>query len=249
MKTAGAAKRAFSCESSSDTVYTPLMDTLLMNACTLFAGILAGYAATVHADYLIHRNIWHGRWRVVRMRPFRWLLYPHYVHHWRAHHLHAARNRRELEDGIVVPDAAHRQVEALHRHEWNVHHGLRCTEHGITIHGVGCICHYLTVFWFTPQPYVALLIWNLLGPLAGIPAMLMPLCAVTTQISHRYYHMSGAARAGLTPTWLNRVFLSREFTRLADEHREHHYDPAYSDDYYGVVPFGNRLLRPILGKN
>src|SRR6202022_3389716 len=100
----------------------------------ILTGILVGYAATVHADYLIHRNIWHGRWRIVHRGPLRWLLYPHYVHHLKAHHRHA---------------------EAKYKGAWNVHYGLRCTAHGITIRGVECFAHYLAVFFVTPQPYIA----------------------------------------------------------------------------------------------
>jgi hypothetical protein len=41
----------------------------------MVAGVVIGYAATVHADYLIHRNIWHGRWWIVHRGPLRWLLH------------------------------------------------------------------------------------------------------------------------------------------------------------------------------
>ena len=109
--------------------------------------------------------------------------------------------------------------------------------------------HYWTVFFVTPQPYIALLLWYGLGPAAGISAALMPVCAVSTQILHRYYHMSAAARIGHAPIWLRWAVGSNEFNRLAEEHQKHHYDPSFKDDYYGVLPFGNRLLRSVLGRN
>lgn len=109
--------------------------------------------------------------------------------------------------------------------------------------------HYWTVFFVTPQPYIALLLWYGLGPAAGISAALMPVCAVSTQVLHRYYHMSAAARIGHAPAWLRWAVGSREFNRLAEEHQKHHYDARFKDDYYGVLPFGNRLLRSVLGRN
>jgi hypothetical protein len=212
-------------------------------------GTVIGYAATVHADYLIHRNIWHGRWRIVHRGPLRWLLYPHYVHHLKAHHRHARVHRRQLEDGAAVPAASHQQVEGRYRRWWSIHYGLRCTDHGITIRGLECLLHYWAVFVVTPQPYVALLLWWLVGPASGVPAALMPGVAVVTQVLHRYYHMTPAARVAHAPRWLRWAVRSEEFARLAAEHQQHHNDPRFKDDYYGVLPYGNRLLRPLLGKN
>lgn len=220
-----------------------------MTALAILVGVLVGYAATVHADYLIHRNIWHGRWRIVHRGPLRWLLYPHYVHHLKAHHRHARVHAGHLEAGEAVPEESHRLIEdKFHRH-WHVHYGLQCTEHGITIRGLECYLHYLAVFFVTPQPYVAATLWWLLGPAAGIPAAVMPLCAVVTQVLHRYYHMSIEARRRCAPRWLRWAVTNREFARLADEHHRHHYDGRCADDYYGVLPFGHRLLRPLLKKN
>jgi hypothetical protein len=227
------------------TMWTGSMYSLAL----ILTGVSVGYAATVHADFLIHRNIWHGRWRIVHRGPLRWLLYPHYVHHLKAHHRHAAGHRGHLEEGLAVPVESHRDIEAKYKGAWSVHHGLRCTAHGITIRGVECFAHYLAVFLVTPQPYIAALLWLGLGPAAGIPAALMPLCAVTTQVLHRYYHMSAAARIDRAPVWLRWVVRSREFARLADEHKKHHYERRFFDDYYGVLPFGDRLLRPVLRKN
>ena len=215
----------------------------------IFLGAIIGYAATVHADYLIHRNIWHGRWHIVHRGPLRWLLYPHYIHHWKAHHRHAHYHRDRLEGGEAVPGESHQLVEKRYQPWWNVHYGLRCTRHGITIRGIECYAHYLSVYFVTPQPYIALLLWVALGSAAGIPAAIMPGCAVFTQVMHRYYHMSAAARVGQAPRCLRWLSRSREFTRLAEEHQQHHYDPRFKDDYYGVLPFGNRLLRPLLGRN
>ena len=212
-------------------------------------GMLVGYVATVHADYLIHRNIWHGRWRIVHRGPLRWLLHPHYVHHLKAHHRHAHRHRDRLEEGASVPDGSHRQVEERYRSQWSVRYGLRCTEHGITIRGIECLIHYWAVFFVTPQPYIAAAVWFALGPVAGVPAVLMPGCAALTQVLHRYYHMTADARQASAPQWLRWAVRSREFARLAGEHQQHHYDPRFRDDYYGVLPFGDRLLRPLLGKN
>ena len=93
------------------------------------------------------------------------------------------------------------------------------------------------------------MLWFVGGPLAGIPAAIMPACAVFTQIVHRYYHMSAVARDALSPWWLRWATRTAEFARLAEEHQKHHYDPRFKDDYYGVLPFGNRLLRPLLDKN
>ena len=215
----------------------------------IFAGASVGYVATVHADFLIHRNIWHGRWMIVHRGPLRWLLYPHYVHHFRSHHRHAHRHRDFLEWGNAIPEESHREVEKKFEESWSISYGLRCTRHGITIRGLECVVHYWAVYFVTPQPYVALLLWYALGPAAGIPALIMPGCAVCTQIAHRYYHMSDAARSSHAPRWLRWAVRSKEFTRLAKEHQQHHYDPRFKDDYYGVLPFGNRLLRPFLGKN
>lgn len=212
-------------------------------------GTVVGYAATVHADFLIHRNIWHGRWKIVHHGPLRWLLYPHYVHHLRAHHSHANLHRGLLEEGTKVPSKSKARVESHYRELWNVSYGLRCTEHGITIHGIECLIHYWAVFFVTPQPYIAFLLWYALGPAAGIPASVMPVVAVYAQIQHRYYHMSSQARVAHVPPWLRRAVASNEFGRLASEHQAHHYDPRFRDDYYGVLPFGNRILRPLIGKN
>ncbi len=212
-------------------------------------GLLVGYAATVHADYLIHRHIWHGRWRGVHRGPLRWLLYPHFVHHMRAHHRHADTHRATLDAGDPVPADALAELAARHGDRWTVRYGLRCTEHGITIRGPECVAHYLAVYLVTPQPYVAAAVWLTLGPVAGVAALVMPLCAVCTQVSHRYYHMSAVARGRVAPPWLRWAVRSREFARLADEHHRHHYDPAKADDFYGVLPFGHRLLRPLLGRN
>jgi hypothetical protein len=109
--------------------------------------------------------------------------------------------------------------------------------------------HYWAVFLVTPQPYIAFLTWWALGPVAGIPALVMPGCAAIAQVIHRYYHMNPQARIALAPMWMRWVVRTREFARLAEEHQRHHYDPRYRDDYYGVLPFGNLLLRPLLGKN
>jgi hypothetical protein len=215
----------------------------------IVTGALIGYAATVHADYLIHRNIWHGRWRIVHRGPLRWLLHPHYIHHLKAHHRHAHIHRDRLEEGAAVPAEAHEQVEKRYSKWWNIHYGLRCTRHGITIRGIECLLHYSAVFLVTPQPYLAALLWWSLGPAAGIPALVMPVCAMVTQIMHRYYHMTPGARAGHAPRWLRWAVRSREFARLANQHQQHHYDSRFKDDYYGVLPFGNLLLRPLLGKN
>jgi len=212
-------------------------------------GTLIGYATTVHADFLIHRNIWHGRWRIVHRGPLRWLLYPHYVHHWKAHHRHAHHHRGQLEGGDVVPVESHRHVEMKYQPWWNVHYGLRCTRHGITIRGIECLLHYWSVYFVTPQPYIAFLLWYVFGAAAGIPAAIMPACAVFTQIIHRYYHMTSAARVVCAPTWLRWAVRSKEFARLAEEHQKHHYDRRFKDDYYGVLPFGHLLLRPLLGRN
>jgi hypothetical protein len=215
----------------------------------LLIGICVGYGATVHADFLIHRNIWHGRWKIVHRGPFKWLLNPHYIHHWKAHHTHAARHPAALETGAAVPQKAHADLEAKYDDQWNVRYGLRCTHHGITIVGLECVCHYLAVFLFTPQPYISLFLWITLGAWAGLPAAMMPLCAVGTQICHKYYHMSVDARRDAVPKWLHWLLLSPEFNRMADEHVKHHYDPRFADDYYGVLPFGNLLLRPLCKKN
>jgi hypothetical protein len=77
----------------------------------------------------------------------------------------------------------------------------------------------------------------------------MPVCAVFTQVVHRYYHMSADTRQAHAPKWLRWAVGTKEFARLAEEHQKHHYDPRFKDDYYGVLPFGNWLLRPALGKN
>lgn len=215
----------------------------------VLVGAAIGYASTVHADFLIHRNIWHGRWRIVHRGPLRWLLYPHYIHHLKAHHRHARLHRGQLEGGHAVPAASHQKVEERYWARWNIHYGLRCTRHGITIRGLECLLHYWSVFLVTPQPYVALALWWVLGPAAGIPALLMPGCAVVTQVLHRYYHMTEATRSACAPRWLRWAVASREFGRLADEHQQHHYDSKFKDDYYGVLPFGKWLLRPLLGKN
>jgi len=92
-------------------------------------------------------------------------------------------------------------------------------------------------------------VWWALGPAAGVPALLMPACAAATQVLHRYYHMTPPARRSHAAWWLSWAVRSREFSRLAEEHQKHHYDPRFTDDYYGVLPFGNLLLRPVLGKN
>ncbi len=215
----------------------------------ILAGAAVGYAATVYSDFLIHRNVWHGRWRVVHRGPLRWLLYPHYVHHLKAHHRHARRHRGDLEAGGAVPEAALRDVERRYATPWTVRYGLECTRHGITIRGVECLAHYWAVYLVTPQPYVALVVWVVLGPATGVPAAVMPACAVATQVLHRYYHMAPTARVRLAPRWLRWAVGSREFGRLAAEHQMHHYDRRAADDYYGVLPFGNRLLRPFLGIN
>ena len=221
----------------------------MMVVALILVGAVVGYAATIHADFLIHRNIWHGKWKIVHRGPLRWLLYPHFVHHVKGHHRHSHFHRDELESGEVVPAEAHRHVEEKYQQSWNVKYGLKCTQHGITIRGIECILHYLLVYFVTPQPYIAALLWVVLGPAAGIPAAIMPGCAVFTQILHRFYHMTPAVRMARTPRWLRWAIRSREFTRLADEHELHHYGPKSKDDYYCVLPFGNRLLRPLLGKN
>ena len=221
----------------------------MVTVALIMTGVVIGYLATVHADYLIHRNIWHGRWRIVHRGPLRWLLYPHYVHHLKAHHRHAHVQRDRLEDGALVPKEDHAQVEGQYRRQWHIHYGLRCTRHGITIRGVECFLHYWAVFLVTPQPYIAALVWWAFGPEAGIPALLMPVCAMVTQVLHRYYHMSPEARLTQAPWWLRWAVRSREFGRMAEEHHKHHYDPRFKDDYYGVLPLGHLLLRPLLGKN
>jgi hypothetical protein len=215
----------------------------------LVFGLIVGYALTVHADFLIHRNIWHGRWRLVHEGPFKWLLYPHFIHHWKAHHRHAAVWRSLLETGGHVPPAAHSVMEERYMRDWSVQYGLRCTHHGITIIGLECVLHYLALFVFTPQPYVAAALWFAVGPAAGIPAAAMPLCAVFTQICHSYYHMSPEAAEERAPKGLRWVVRSKEFCRLAREHKAHHYNPTHRDDYYGVLPFGNWLLRPLYKRN
>lgn len=212
-------------------------------------GAIVGYSATVHADYLIHRNVWHGRWRIVHSGPLRWLLRPHYVHRWKAHHRHARHHRDRLESGGRVPETSFGRVEERFQDSWHIRYGLRCTEHGITIRGVECLAHYWAVFFVTPQPYVAAAVWLSLGPAAGVPATLMPVCAVITQVMHRYYHMTPSTRATSAPRSIRWAVRSREFARLAEAHQRHHYDPRYKDDCYGVLPFGNRLLRPLYGKN
>lgn len=158
------------------------------------AGIVVGYVATVHAEMIIHRDIFHGRWAIVHRGPFKWLLYPHYVQHWKGHHTHAARHRDDLERGDRVPDSAHKVVETKYDNQWNVQYGLRCTDHGITIKGAECFTHYLLLFLLTPQPYLAGLLWFVLGPIAGIPAAIMPLATAVLHRNHRYFHMSIEAR-------------------------------------------------------
>lgn len=207
------------------------------------AGIVVGYVATVHAEMIIHRDIFHGRWAIVHRGPFKWLLYPHYVQHWKGHHTHAARHRDDLERGDRVPDSAHKVVETKYDNQWNVQYGLRCTDHGITIKGAECFTHYLLLFLLTPQPYLAGLLWFVLGPIAGIPAAIMPLATAVLHRNHRYFHMSIEARRKHAPWWQRWYVLSAVFTRVADEHLKHHYDSRFYNDYYVLLPFGNRILR------
>jgi hypothetical protein len=218
---------------------------LLTVTVQILIGILVGYATTVYSEFLIHRNIWHGRWKIVHHGLFHFLLYPHYVQHFKAHHLHAHKFCKHFEAGAIVPEESRKQIEEFYLSQPNVLNALRCSDHGITMKGIRCILHFWVITFFTPQPYVVIFLWVVLSPAAGIPALLIQGFSILTYIFHRFYHMSKQTCIKHAPRWLQWVVRSKVFRRLVEEHQKHHHEALFKDDYYSLLPLGNYLLRKL----
>ena len=216
-------------------------------AARITVAMLGGYMTTVIGDFIIHRYIWHGRWRMVHRGPLRWWLYPHYVHHYVAHHSHSRQAMRELSETGRVP-AAHRQsMEDKYGENWWVLWALQCSEHGLSIKSLACGLNYYSLFLVTPVPWVCLATWYWLGPLPGALCTMVSFTAVLTQVAHRYYHLSPRVRENLAPFPFRWFFLSTEFHRLAHEHQLHHYSRSAEDRYYSVLPYSRTVLRLVFG--
>ncbi|WP_372368288.1 hypothetical protein [Candidatus Uabimicrobium sp. HlEnr_7] len=210
--------------------------------------LFLGYVCAVIADYMIHRYIWHGKWRFVRSKFFQWWLYPHYVHHLIAHHKHAWDARSELTSTGIVPQEFKQTMEKRFSDQPWVIRALKCSNHGLSIANISCMINYYSLFVLTPHPYICLVIYFLWG-YPAIFAILPSFLAIFTQINHRYYHMDVQSRREICPWYLRYFFCSSEFDRLAQAHCNHHYTKEHYDDFYSVYPFSRLFLVPIFGRS
>ncbi len=217
---------------------------------TTLGVFVISYVSLIFSDYFIHKYIWHGRIRkLVPKLVWNYLCYPQYVHHFVAHHRHAADFKNELLSGEGPPHEALEEMEENYPQHMKT---LACTNHGITIRRNGtfriCILYYWSLLILTPHLYVAILIGWFLSPAYFVFSILLFSLPTMTQIHHAFYHMDDSARRRHSPRYLRWFFLSKEFDDMAVEHRKHHYDSSSVDKYYSVLPFGNKSLR-LLGLN
>lgn len=213
----------------------------------IVVGFIVGYISTVVGDYLIHRNIWHGRSPLVRWHILRWWLQPHYVQHMAAHHRHAWLARDKLFAGEEIPKEMKQALERRYENNFPVKYALNCSDHGMTIRTFWCHLVSVLLFVLTPHPIVVLVLWLTLGFEAALPALLLPILPFVAHVHHRYYHMTPEVRQRMVPSYLRWAILNPEFDILAADHQRHHYEA--DDDCYTVLPFGRLILRPIFGKH
>ncbi len=215
----------------------------------LIAGLI-GYASIVIADFLIHRNILHGKWKFVK-RPegfFRAWLYPHYVSHLKVHHSHSVTARAELSKGLPVPLSLKEKIEKQFEDLYWTHLGLLCSDHGMSIKDGACLTSYLSLLILTPHYFIAVGVGWLCGPSEGWLIATMALIPAYNHFQHRFYHMEESAREALAPWYLHWFFLSDEVQRISIEHQAHHHDRGRMDDYYNLLPFGHYILKPLFGR-
>ena len=212
-------------------------------------GCIVGYVSIVVADYLIHRNVWHGRWPIIKWRFLRWWLRPHYVQHMLAHHPQARKAKDSLLAGEKVSLKFQSSLEQRFRDDSQVLNSLECTRHGMTVSTFWCHLSSLLLFVLTPHPIVLFILWYFLGIEAALPGLLMPFVVLFAHTQHHYYHMEKETRKRLVSRVLRGIVLSREFDILADDHQRHHYSKEYVDDCYSVMPFSRLILRPVFGKH
>lgn len=217
----------------------------------LVIALIVGYISIVVSDYLVHRNIMHGKWKIVRVnsRFFRMVLYPHFVQHLLVHHSHSILAKADLLEGLPVPISLKIKKEERFKHQHWSHKGLLCSNHGMGIVDSFCLFSFISLFLLTPHYFVTLLAGFYLGYDAAILIFALTFLPALNHSLHRFYHMDIDGRAKHVPRYIRWFFQSIEVQKISEEHMEHHHNKDRNDDYYNLLPFGRYILRPIFGRH
>lgn len=217
----------------------------------ILIGLIVSYISIVISDFIVHRRIMHGQWKLVKNKhPFiQMWLYPHFIQHIKAHHVHSERAKEKLLAGEKVPKDMHQAIEQKYSSHYWAHLSLICSEHGISIKDIVCLTSFVSLFLLTPHYIVSLLLWVFMGKTAGLISFSMVLFPALNHVIHPYYHMNKAARELKCPWYLKWYVLNKEFDIVASQHKLHHYNEKFKNDYFNLLPFGRLLLRPLYGIN
>lgn len=218
---------------------------------TYFYTFIMGYIGIVISDFMVHRNIMHGRWKIVKRRErfFQMWLYPHYIQHLVVHHSHSVNAKSELEQGLPVPERLKEKKVKQFSHLFWPSKALGCSDHGMSIKDGVCLFSFLSLFLITPQYLLAAVLAATWGIGHGAIVIMFTLIPAYNHFHHRFYHMDSEAKKKLAPRFLRWVVLSREIEKITEEHMEHHHSQKRTDDYYNLLPFGRYILRPIFNKH
>ena len=217
----------------------------------LFFSFIISYVSIVISDFIVHRKIMHGQWKIVKNpHPFfQMWFYPHYIQHIKAHHIHVIQSKDKLLNGEKISKEMKSEIEYKYKNHYWAHLSLICSDHGISIKDIVCLSSFISLFLLTPHYLISLALWKVFGAIAGIISFTIVLFPAFNHIIHSFYHMNKDARKKLSPPYLRWYILNRVFDIVAEQHQLHHYNKKYKDDYYNLLPFGNYIPRPLFKKN
>ena len=208
----------------------------------VFVCFLFGWATTAVSELIVHRYIYHGRWKWVReprgshRRLCTWF-HCGYLHHLRVHHDDSRRDQEHLLK-YGEPSSERKQLH-LARYPRFIF-TLKRSNFGMSGTVAGALHHY-SMLAATPLPYVFLVLLAF-SPLHAVaflaPSVLFP---ISSAGYHPLLHMNEPARRRATPWYYRPLISSREGARLVISHYLHHYGKA--DCNYNIIPFSGWLGR------
>ena len=124
-------------------------------------------------------------------------------------------------------------------HYVHTRYGVECTRFGLRVNGIACQANLATMHWqFTTTGNLMMIHAALGNPWIAAVYFLSAIVPVIYLTEHDKFHASKETRSKrYGPTWLSRMFCTDEYDRLSSAHMDHHHNPKYANQRFGLIPY------------
>ena len=221
----------------------------------LLSTVSIAYVNQCLSDYMCHRFIWHAHWShsLQGLSAMFWVaVKTNYIQHYMCHHkLSHDPECRELMDNLIpIPTAKHETVDKPYIENGVALSAIGCTNYGIRVDTIGCKLHMASLHWtfltVSSFMYIQLALGNTNSAMIHFLSAAIPVAYLS---EHDKFHASEVTRISkYGNSWLKYIYCTKEYDNLCKAHIQHHHDPKYSNQRYGLIPYNRFVCILVFGE-